>query len=159
MKKNRRSLYFYIAILIGMVIIITYSLTMESFAIKFLPIVISGAVLVLAAFGLSKEIGSGSNPDETQIGSETSEGEEIKEDWKGYLFGGGYILGFSAGVYLLGFIMAIPLFILYYLKSHKTGWPATVLYAVLITSTIYGVFELGLDIILYRGVLFASIFE
>ena len=65
MKKKRRSLYFYIAILIGMIIIITYSLTLESFAIKFLPIVISGAVFVLAAFGLSKEILSGSNPDET----------------------------------------------------------------------------------------------
>jgi hypothetical protein len=91
---------------------------------------------------LSKEILAGRNPDETQIGSKTPEGEKIKEDWKGYLFGGGYILGFSASVYLLGFIMAIPLFILYYLKSHKTGWQATLLYAVLITATIYSVFEL-----------------
>ena len=54
---------------------------------------------------------------------------------------------------LLGFMVAIPLFLLSYLKAHGTKWRLAIIFAVLTTATIYGVFILALDVNLYQGFL------
>jgi small-conductance mechanosensitive channel len=143
-----------------MLIIIGYSITMESFESKFLPLVICGILLILAIAGLRKEILKGHDQDETLRENENAGIEDSKENkLGGYLIGGGCVLGFSVAVYIFGFLVAIPLFIIFYLKTHETGWLVTILYAAIITVIIYAVFELGLDIVLYRGVLLALIIE
>jgi hypothetical protein len=137
-----------------MLIIIGYSITMESFESKFLPLVICGTILILAVAGLRKEHLKADAPEETQKGNDSHPKDDVEGlSRAGYLLGGGCVLGFSVAVYLVGFIVSIPLFIIAYLKTHHTGWFITIVYAAIITVVIYVVFELGLDIVLYRGVL------
>jgi len=64
-------------------------------------------------------------------------------------------VGFFVAIYLLGFIIAIPLFILAYMKAHGTRWLAAITFAILTPTIIYGIFELALGVVLYRGLLFA----
>ncbi len=69
-----------------------------------------------------------------------------------------WILGFLAAIYLLGFIIAPPLFIIAYLKSRAIVWLRSIVTAVLVTVSIYGVFELLLKVSLYRGIFWEMLF-
>ena len=151
--KIKGSSYFLIVIMIVMLVIIGFSLRMEYFESKLLPLVISSAVFVLAAIGLGREIKAGIKGEATVTGGETTEREESGEGWRGYLLAGAWVAGFLLVIYLLGFLIAIPLFIIAYMKSHGTRWLVASTSAILTTVLIYVLFELGLGVILYRGLL------
>ncbi len=153
--KIRGSSYFLIVIMIIMLVIIGLSLRMEYFESKLLPLVIGSAVFVLAAIGLGREIMAGGEREATVARGETTTREETREGWRGYLLAGAWVAGFFLAIYLLGFIIAIPVFILAYMKSHGTRWLAAIAFAILSPLVIYGVFELALRVILYRGLLFS----
>ena len=57
-------------------------------------------------------------------------------------------------VYLLGFLVGIPLFALLYLKLNGEKWLTTVIYVLLVIALVYGGFEVGLEVYLYKGLLF-----
>ncbi len=143
MIKMQGSSWFLVVIIAVMLAVIVLSLRMEYLESKLLPLIISGAVLVLAAIRLGKEIFKGV-PD----GS-----EETGEGWRGYLISGAWAVGFFLAIYLLGFIIAIPLFILSYMKSHGTRWLVAIIWTILLPAFIYGLFELTLKVTLYRGLL------
>jgi len=65
----------------------------------------------------------------------------------------GTLPGFFLGIYLLGFLIAIPLFILSYMKWLGTGWRVAITFTLIIPAIIYSAFEVGLHIDLYRGLL------
>jgi len=154
MKQKSRSFYFFLVISLMMLGIMGYSLSLESFYSKFLPLVIGFLIFIFAIVGLRNEWVKGDVGEEDEMGNSNADKGDDKEFLKGYFVGGGCILGFTLAIYLIGFLITIPLFILIYLKVSKTGWVVTVLYALIITAIIYSVFEVGLDIVLYRGVLF-----
>ena len=151
--KIKGSSYFFIVIMVIMLVIIGFSLRMEHFESKLLPLVISSAVLILSAIGLGRGILAGDKQGTTVSSGETTTGEEAGESWRSYLLAGAWVAGFFLAIYLLGFIIAIPLFILAYMKMHGTKWLVAITFAILIPLFIYGVFELALKIILYRGLL------
>jgi hypothetical protein len=128
---------------------------MEEFASKLLPLVISSAVFILSAIKLGRDILSRDEQGVTATEGETGGEKGAKGGWLGYLAAGAWGVGFFLAIYLLGFMIAIPLFVLAYMKSHGTRWFVAITFAVLTPLLIYGVFELALRVTLFRGSLFA----
>ena len=64
-----------------------------------------------------------------------------------------WIGGFITAVYLLGFLISIPVLILSFLKSRHTSWPASLITAVVTTAVIYGLFESLLVRPLWKGLI------
>ena len=69
---------------------------------------------------------------------------------------GAWIVGFFPATYLLGFVLAIPLFVLGYMKSHGIKLAATITFAVVMATVIYVLFELVLGVDLYKGLLLGA---
>ena len=151
--KMRRETYVYIGVMVLMLVITGNALTMVYFSSKMLPLIISGAIFFLAAIQLSREFLAKTRPEKT-LTEEVAGGGERKETWYGYSLVSAYVVGFFLAIYLLNFIIAIPLFTLAYMKTHGTRWRVAITSAIVITVLIYVIFELALDLNLYQGLLF-----
>ena len=153
--KTRANAYFFLIVMIIMLATIVWSLRMDYFLSKLLPIIIASIVFVLAATGLIREVlGKEEQTSKTTKG-ETDGKDEAGQVWHDYLRSGSWILGFLFAVYLLGFITTIPMFVLGYMKSQGVRWLTALTSAVLTPIITYGIFEVGLQITLYRGLLFS----
>ena len=93
---------------------------------------------VMAAIGLAREIWGKARP---EIINETGGGAEATESWSQYLVIGAWGAGFFLAIYLLGFFIAIPLFILSAMKLGGTRWWVAAILAILVTAFIYGLFD------------------
>ncbi|MBI2853943.1 MAG: tripartite tricarboxylate transporter TctB family protein [Chloroflexi bacterium] len=154
--KLRGISYCYIAIMALMLAVIGFSLGMQYFTSKVMPIIISGAVFILTGVALWKEIAAnGVQSTATKTVRDNESAERETKDSRAYLVGGGWIMAFALGIWLVGFLVAIPLFILTYMKRHGTMWLISVAFAVLIPLIIYSVFQRVLHISLYQGLIFA----
>ena len=152
--KLRANSYVYIIIILLMLFVVLWSLLrMESFESKLLPLLFGSIVFILAVIGLGNEILAGGKPKTTATESQASKREETGERWGGYLANGSWLAGFILGIYLLGFIIAIPLFVLSYMKWLGTRWITAIIWSIVSPAIIYGVFEVALDVDLYRGLL------
>ena len=70
----------------------------------------------------------------------------------------GWILGFFAAIWLLGFAVAVPLTILFYLKaSARERWPISIALACLGWLSFYGIFDYLLHVPFPEGQLFTWI--
>ena len=56
-----------------------------------------------------------------------------------------------AGIWLLGFVLFVPVFILLYLKTHQEKWPLTISLSVLTFVILKGFFLMLLKVHLYQG--------
>ena len=80
---------------------------------------------------------------------------ESGESWLRYGVLFAWLVGLFLAVYLAGFLVAIPLFILSYMKTHGAKWHVAIIFAILVTAIVYGVFEVALKVYLYEGLLFS----
>lgn len=151
--KLRSIAYVYIVIEVILLIIIASSLMMEYLTSKLLPLLVSSLAFVLVATGLAKEIKGGNKPREARTGDETSGWEKTGETGRGYLINSAWLGGFTLSIYLLGFIVTIPAFVLSYMKWLGTSWLAAFVYTVITTLLVFAIFELALKVQLYRGIL------
>ncbi|MFH0914766.1 MAG: tripartite tricarboxylate transporter TctB family protein [Chloroflexota bacterium] len=142
----------YIGILALMLIIIVSSIMMKSFESKVLPLIFGGIVFFLAAVGLWQEMAPGKAKPTAGEGKK-DEKETGREGWLGYLIHGAWVGGFILVIYLLGYLVAIPLFLLTYMKRLGTRWLTALIFAVVTTLLIWGVFEIALGLELYRGLI------
>lgn len=154
MIKLRGTSYVYIALMVVMLVIIGWSLGMKYFASKLLPLTIGSIVFVLVAIGLGREILAGNERKATVTDAEESGMEKPREEWRGYLLHGGWVAAFFMAIYLLGFMISMPLFILSYMRSLGTRWRVAITFAVLTSVLIYVIFKLAIGIDLYRGLVF-----
>ncbi len=152
--KKKGIIYVYIVIMVFALVILGLSVGAEYFRFKLIPLIVSGFVLILSAIGLRREILARDKSGTTATRDETDDGKETRESWYRYSLIGAWVVGFLLAIYLLGFITAIPLFLLSYLKTHGAKWRIAITIAVLTTAIIYGVFILGLKVYLYEGLLF-----
>ena len=65
-----------------------------------------------------------------------------------------WMVGFGLTIYLLGFIVAIPVFVCAYMKSHEVRWRASIITGMLISAFCYVVFVLVLEREMYPGKIF-----
>ena len=73
--------------------------------------------------------------------------------WKRFFIISSWLFGFAVGVYLLGHLVAIPLFTFLYLRSRKEKWVISILFAVVMTVGVYLIIVVGTKTPLYQGVL------
>ena len=154
----RSSAYPLIVVMVIMLVVIGSSLRMEYITSKLLPLIIGSAVFIVAAVTVGREIfgkgKSGTAAPVAETNGDEETGGEAEEGWYEYLIMGGWLVGFFLAIFLLGFLIAIPLFVLSYLKSHGTKWLVAAILTILTTAFIYGVFDIALDVDFYPGLLF-----
>ena len=68
----------------------------------------------------------------------------------------GWMLGFFAAIVLLGFPIAVPLFVLLYLKLQgREGWSVSLIMTLAVWGVFYGLFDLLLHLPFPAGLLFS----
>jgi len=141
--------YIYIILVAISLFVLVWSFTeIPTFQSRLLPVAIGGIILLLAAIGLRHELLYGDKPE--------SHGEKdtsfmAQETWRGYVVNLSWVAGFLLAIYLVGYLISIPLFVLFYMKRLGARWLTSIISTVLATSSIYVMFEIFLDLELYRG--------
>ena len=153
MKKLRSDAYPPLIIMAGSLAAIVASFGFQHPASKILPLFAASSVFVLAAFQLRSEMSVKRDTEPAAVKHAVEPEGESKAGWHDYWPIASWIGGYALIIYLAGFVLAVPLFILFYMKSHGSGWLASITTAFLFTGIVYSVFELAFRIILYRGVL------
>ena len=146
--KIKPSSWFLIAILFVMVAVVVNSLTFKHFESAFLPLVLAGSIILLGAIELWRELSKG---------NETEQGDEkapLMRKGTGFYPLMGWIVGFAVAIYVLGYLIAIALFLISFLLSEKFGWAKTIIIALATTATIYVLFEVLLRSGLWKGLIF-----
>jgi len=148
--------YTYVAVLVLALVIIALSMQLKYLSTKQLPLIIGGIIFVVAAIGLVRDIRARNKPKTAATNGKTVDETEteINESWYGYALNGAWVLGFFLGITFLGFILAIPVFLIVYLMVHGMKWYSATIFAVLTSAIVYVVFVLALDLDLYKGLLF-----
>jgi hypothetical protein len=108
-----------------------------------------GLVLVLALVQLVRELRaakqSAEEPKAKHKAQEQSASPAV------YGLEAAWMAGFALAIYLLGFLIAIPLYICAYMKSHGARWLASILTGVLMAVFCYVIFVLVLEMKLHQG--------
>lgn len=152
--ERRGNSYVYIAILAVSLFMVLWSLFMiPYFQSKLLPMIVGSIVLLLAAIGLWGEILT-EREQNSPAGGEESQGLMTEETLGGYLANLSWLVGFLVGIYLVGYLLTIPIFVLSYMKRLGTGLMVATISSLITTAFIYGVFEMALELRLHRGLLF-----
>lgn len=133
-----------------MVALVAYSLGMAHYKSKLLPVVLGSAVFLMSGLELWRTM----TRRKPARSAEEAEESEKKSSWSGYLSNGAWLTGFILVTYLLGFLVAMPLFLISYTRWLGTRWLTAIVIAAATSGVMYGVFEAAMQIELYRGVLF-----
>ena len=90
------------------------------------------------------------------IAEEDGEGFEINAPFDQEMWMTGWFVAFAAMIWLIGFLVATPLFLILYLRLWaKESWTLVLMLAGISTLCIYLIMEVFFSIILYRGWLFS----
>ena len=156
MMKLKGNSYFLIALLLLGLFGIGVSLTFDAYEATVLPLLLLSALVLLSAIQLTRELRTG---DKTQTAIEEKPPREAESriEWRRLGLPLGWVLGFTVGTYLLGFFIAIPLFVLSYLRMHGRSWLIAIVFATVTTAAEYAIFEFGLRAHLWRGLIFRLI--
>lgn len=155
----RGEAYFLIGVIVVMLVIIISALTMPAIESKLFPLMFGGVTLFLASLALSKELLLRRNqkaseaPAAAEVKDKDSGGEK-KESWRGYLVHIAWVAGFILGIYLLGFVISVPLFVLSYMRYLGTRWLTVIISAVVLTLVIHFGFDIALEMELPQGLIF-----
>ncbi len=66
------------------------------------------------------------------------------------------MVGFPLGMYLFGFLVAMPVFNLAYMRTHGARWLAAIAVTILLPAVMWAMLELLLKVELYRGLFFGG---
>ena len=78
----------------------------------------------------------------------------LKSTGRGYLRALLWVLALFVSLYLIGFLITIPLFTLFYLKTHGEKWRFAIGLSVILWGIFFATFILGLKVSLFKGQLF-----
>lgn len=145
-------LWFLVFVLAFMALILGVSISLSSWQSKLLPSIISGLVLILGGIQFWKEIRP--KVGENELTARDSQAGEKGTDLKVVM---GWLLGFPLAIFLLGFLLAIPLFVFCYVKLRGRSWIVSIATASTTTLLVYVIFELALKANLWNGIVFRSI--
>lgn len=146
------SAYSYIAVIVIALVIVASGLSMPYFASKLLPIVLGTSILFLAAAGLWRDIRLQARTATTV--TEAGKAREQEASGRRYWLAVAWVAGFLLAIYLLGFLVSMPLYIFSYMKVHRIRWTTAIASAVITTVIMYFGFQYLLNIELYPGLLF-----
>ena len=148
--KKVRSVYFDVFMLFTMAVIFMLALDLEYFDLKLLPLMVSGAGFILMAIGLMNTVWA-----RRKAGA--AQGDEAPGQSSGtyfrYLREGLWLVGFFAAIYLVGFPLAMLLFITAYLKTNRVTWAPSLAAGIIGTAVLFCVFNYLLEVQLYPGLI------
>ena len=134
---------------------VTQSLTFGHWESKVLPLAMSSLIVVMAAIEAGRELYA-LKKQQAGGGIQQREDKDTTAQMSrlGLIFA--WTSGFALGIYLLGFYIAVPLFVFSYLKWRGRSWLVASIVAIGIIAFVYGVFGLALKATLFRGLLFGG---
>ena len=148
--KMKTDVYILAAFALLMMAIFFASLQLEYLDAKLMPMLISAVGFVLAAIGVGREIWC---KEVTRVIAETGQTQEqSKKLLRRYLYEGAWFVGFGVAIYFTGFLVAIPLFTISYLKVHGRKWLTSVTIGAVMTS-LYPLFAYVFGVDLYPGLI------
>lgn len=134
---------------------IIHSLTFGHWESMVLPLAMSSLIVVMGAVEAGRELHR-QKKQQAGVGIQP----QIEKDTRGEMRRLGLVFtwtaGFALGIYLLGFYIAVPIFVFSYSKWRGRSWLAAGIIAIGIIAFIYGVFGLVLNATLFRGLLFGG---
>ena len=136
-----------------MVFVVGVSLNYSDISTKLLPVVIGCIVFVLAAVELYVELVAANK---TLAVTQEVPSDETRGEVRRFFSAMGWLIGFFLGIYLLGILLAIPLFIISFLRFRRRGWLISFGLGIIVCVCIYGAFEFALNAPLYRGLIFSG---
>ena len=154
--KIKPSSYFLIVLLVIAIVALVYGLTFPTMKAKLVPIVISGIILVLASIELVRELRAGVKAQPETEADPEAVLAGTKQEFYRYLVGLGWMAALAAGIYLVGFLIAVPLFVVAYLKLNSRRWLISIGMAAAVAIFIYGIFVVVLRVDLYPGLVFGG---
>ena len=144
--------YCYIGLILLMIAILIGGPGMPDLESKLLPMIVSSAVLLVSVIGLWREIQPKSK-DKTADSRDQSESKFPRETWRGYGLNGAWTVGYLLAIYVLGLYYSTILLTTFYSRWLGTRWRVSFFFAFVVTVVIFLVFEIALDIKVYRGFL------
>lgn len=118
---------------------------------KLLPMAVAGVVLILSVIELVRDVGRNKISSVQKKQEEKQTHQSVSHR---YLLEGSWIVAFFLALYLVGFLVAMCLFILFYLKWHRRRWRTAILMAITVSVLIYVVFTYLFGLTLYPGLIF-----
>jgi len=149
----RSSTYFALAVLLLAIVTIILSLRMTDFKAQLLPLAVGIGLALSAIARIVAELRERG----TREGVATKPGSSSVMV-KSILTSGAWLISFFVMIYLIGFSLAIVLFVTSYLKVHHRGWIQSAALGLLAGGFVYAVFDYALGLDLHQGVLLVSLF-
>lgn len=151
--KKSANFYFLVVVIVVMSWVVVTSIGFKRLEARLMPLMTSVATILLALGGLAVESRKGRK----QTAEEEQGGIWSPDQARKFALFIGWVLGFLLAIYLLGFMTAIALAVLVYLKMQGRPWRTIITFTVLFTLCIYLVFELALRSDLYKGLLYTEV--
>ena len=149
MKKG--SFYFAIFVFALALFFFSLSLTFGAMKSKLLPLIVSSVALILAGIEVRIELLKRRSRQEGKESVDKGE-KDRKDDLRLYVTYFAWMLGLIVGIYLLGFMISIPVFILSFLLSHGQRFSKSAFIAAFNTLIIYLIFVIIFKTELYEGI-------
>jgi len=154
---RKGSIYFIVFVLVMAMFFGVYSITYSQTKTKLLPLAVSAIMFILGVAQLVDEL------NKKKIAQENNGPEEVgrKKDQSSKLLPHviyfAWLLGLIFGIYILGFIISIPIFIFCFLLLHGENWYKSVSTAAITTIILHVVFVLIFKFNLYEGKFFSML--
>lgn len=120
-----------------------------------MPAAMSGVVAVMAAVEVVRWARHRHTHETTH---DTAAGRRLRlpDDMRRLALVAGWTCALMAGIYLVGFLISVPLFAFSYLTARRRHWAIATVFALAMLGFVYGTFEVGLKAPLYEGLLFGG---
>jgi uncharacterized protein YqhQ len=120
-----------------------------------LPLLLSGIIFVLTAVQLGREILMGRRAGVEEEPKDQAAEEEAKSSFRQNIVIFAWLTGMALSIYLVGFLISIPLFVFSFLKTHGYGWLISAAHAAAAVVVTYVLFIFALQAELYPGIIFS----
>ena len=138
-------------LLILMAIVFAVSYHFSYLQAKMAPMAISGLLIILTGVQLVREYRFSRKRHESF--EQKPIGSRISESFRRYLIQGFWMIGFLLAIAFFGFLTAILLFGIAYMRTHGVNWQKSCLISVLMFIVIYALFAKMLEVELYPGLI------
>lgn len=151
---------FLIFILLLMFLAAGKSLTFGHREAMLTPLLLSIVIIILGVIELVRELRSNDEkpqPVEDEDISPTVVAGAVEGSEMGrFAVALGWIGGFAAGIYVIGFFLSTLVFAVSYLKVRGRSWVSSAAFAIIFTAVLYAVFAVGFKAQLYHGLVFGG---
>ena len=152
LKKLNGVIYAYIFIIVFVLVIFYQTLYLYYFTSKIIPFILCALVFILTIIGIIMEVLKINQ--KPRVTEEKGNAVPESKTQRGMLECTIPVFIMALLIYGLGFLIAIPLFILVYIRYNGGRWLEAISTAILTTGAVYVVFNLVLKTDLYPGKLF-----